>query len=375
MTRLGDRAYRLILSVFPRQFRRRYGVDMIEQFSRQRRGVRGRPLAAVSLWCRAGADALGHGLALRLAGSRAPSGTAPAGSPRVSLRRGIPRRIELQQALRALRRSPWYSLTVVAVITLSTALSATVFAIVDGVLFKPLPYADAGNLYRASARRGARGGGVFKLDEITAWRDAIPELQFTAIQLRRDGGTLGDGRMYGAVSVDENFFSVLGHAPLAGGFTLDHFRPGGTPVAIISYRLWHGSLREAGTPSAGCCRLSGPATRSAARFHRRSSWGFCLAISCSRTSRMKLRMSSGRWRSPPRRGRDETTARHRRSFGCLPTCRLRICKRDSMPRYERFSRPERRRNASWTACRCGRSRNWLRHLPGASRGSHSWRRP
>jgi hypothetical protein len=53
---------------------------------------------------------------------------------------------ELRYALRALRGSPWYSATVVAVMGISMALATVVFAVVDGVLFKPVPYPRANEL-------------------------------------------------------------------------------------------------------------------------------------------------------------------------------------------------------------------------------------
>ena len=53
---------------------------------------------------------------------------------------------DLRYALRSFSRAPWYSATVVGVIALGMALSTTVFAVVDGVLFKPLPYPQADRL-------------------------------------------------------------------------------------------------------------------------------------------------------------------------------------------------------------------------------------
>jgi predicted lysophospholipase L1 biosynthesis ABC-type transport system permease subunit len=46
---------------------------------------------------------------------------------------------DLRYAVRSLWRAPWYSATVVGVMALGMALATTVFAVVDGVLFKPLP--------------------------------------------------------------------------------------------------------------------------------------------------------------------------------------------------------------------------------------------
>lgn len=242
MTQPGDLGYRLILRAFPREFRRRHGDDMCDQFARQREAARGRPMLAIALWSRAILDAVRHGLALRFArlgvGARRESATSVLQGV---WRQSVPRPTECWQALRSTRHSPWYSLTIIVVIALTTSLSATVFAIVDGVLFKPLPYPDVEHLYLATARRpgSTSGGGVFKMDEIASWRDAVPELRVAALQIRANAGTMGDGRMYASVSVDEPFFDVLGHGPLVGGFAREHFQPGGAPVAIISYRLWH----------------------------------------------------------------------------------------------------------------------------------------
>jgi predicted permease len=153
--------------------------------------------------------------------------------------------IELRQALRSLRRTPSYALTVVAVIAVAMALATTVFAVVDGVLFKALPYPEADRLYVGYARRAnGRSGGVFKVDEIDAWRRALPSVPVAAFEAHSQAGTLGDGRIYGAASVDEHFFEVLGVRPAFGGFSAEHFEIGarGT-VAIISHRLWQRAFR------------------------------------------------------------------------------------------------------------------------------------
>ena len=57
---------------------------------------------------------------------------------------------ELRHAFRSLRHSPWYSATVIGVSALGIALATTVFAVVDGVLFKPLPYARATEVFGLS---------------------------------------------------------------------------------------------------------------------------------------------------------------------------------------------------------------------------------
>ena len=46
---------------------------------------------------------------------------------------------DVRFTLRTLRHAPWYSATVVGVVAVTLALATTVFAVVDGVLFRPLP--------------------------------------------------------------------------------------------------------------------------------------------------------------------------------------------------------------------------------------------
>jgi hypothetical protein len=56
----------------------------------------------------------------------------------------------IRHAIRSLVRSPWYAVTAIGTITLTIALSATAFAVIDGVLFRPLPYPDADGVFRVT---------------------------------------------------------------------------------------------------------------------------------------------------------------------------------------------------------------------------------
>jgi predicted permease len=240
MRRLADVVYRAMLWLFPVAFRRRHAAAMVEQFRRQRCALRGRRAATLWLWVRVCADTLRHALGVRIEKRRSLSRSAR--YPRRS--RGFLRgdafvRLDVRRAVRSLRRSPWYSITVLLVVVLCTALSATVFAMVDGVLFRPLPYPRSDLLYMASARdENGRGGYPFTAEEVDAWRLAVPGLQVAAFRIVEEAGTAGDGRMYGAASVDDRFFEVLGQAPFVGGFRPDHFHPGAPPSVLISVRLW-----------------------------------------------------------------------------------------------------------------------------------------
>ena len=157
---------------------------------------------------------------------------------------------ELRQAARSLRRTPWYAATIIAVVALSMALATTVFAIVDGVLFRPLPYPDADELYAVGgvigpeAERPERGIEYLSEKEITAWSADAPGVLLTGLAYyvplyAPDLTTIS------AVGVDPRFFDVFRVRLRLGGFTDEQLRPvprserpGGLVPAIISDRVW-----------------------------------------------------------------------------------------------------------------------------------------
>src|SRR5437868_13869298 len=53
---------------------------------------------------------------------------------------------DLRQAIRLLLKSPGFSALIVIVLALGIGANTAIFSIVDGVLLKPLPFADASRL-------------------------------------------------------------------------------------------------------------------------------------------------------------------------------------------------------------------------------------
>ena len=153
---------------------------------------------------------------------------------------------DLGPAMRSLRRVPWYSATVVAVVALSIALATTVFAVVDGVLFKPLPYADPERLVKIELgfERDPDRGGNISPEVVERWQEAMPEVPLTALRVDAETGLerLNEPGL-GVALVRANLLEVLGVRALFGGFTRDDFdlmaaeRPTVRPV-LITYAFW-----------------------------------------------------------------------------------------------------------------------------------------
>lgn len=161
---------------------------------------------------------------------------------------------DIRYALRSLRRSPWYTATVIGVMALSMALAITVFAVVDGVLFKPLPYPQSGRIFAIQPGYARLGHAPEPLGasikDLASWSAAAPGIDVTGFSVERRlfPGDSSSGGTYGVAEVQSNFFSVIGVRPLVGGFTDDDFRRESDPAAlfapaVISYDVWQGRLR------------------------------------------------------------------------------------------------------------------------------------
>src|SRR5687767_5697176 len=147
---------------------------------------------------------------------------------------------DLRHGSRALRHAPWYALTVTSVLAVGIGLTTVAFAVVDGVLFKPLPFARAGELYLVRADAGAAPQAqppAVSWRDIRAWQEGSPGLAITVIR---------NSPPASEAAIDERFFDVTGTRPLFGGFSPADFewfneaeRTGQRirPV-LLTYRHW-----------------------------------------------------------------------------------------------------------------------------------------
>ena len=146
----GERSYRLLLRLHPRWFRERYEAELVscfrEGWSEESHG-RGWP-AAWAFWARIVRGTVATAWRQRV--HDAPSPARVTGAKRTMRERleGVAQDALL--ALRMLRRNR--SFTAAALVTLALAIGAStaVFAVVNGVLLRPLPYPASERLYEMS---------------------------------------------------------------------------------------------------------------------------------------------------------------------------------------------------------------------------------
>jgi putative ABC transport system permease protein len=191
-------------------------------------------------------------LALRWRARRLQEVAATSRVPRVTGREWMTGTVrDLRVALRTLARRPAFAAVTVVTLALSIGPATLLFSVTEGVLLRPLPYADPGrvvNLYllneewrdgdnellRASWDRHFPGAR-----HLEAWSEG--EVHLTHLGAYAAGwrpmsvGEVEEDAM--AIRVDEGIFPTLGVEPLVGRLpTPEEYRTG-APVAVLRHDL------------------------------------------------------------------------------------------------------------------------------------------
>ena len=161
---------------------------------------------------------------------------------------------DARYALRVLRRTPAFTLAVVLTLGVGIGATTTMFAVLDGLIFRALPYPESDRLVQL----GATFGPV-EVDSPAVRRylgtvlSSISTIDFDAIRTRAHTienvagaramsitATLSnEPRALSAGAVSASFFDLLGAQPLHGrSLTAAHDRVGADPVAVLSHSLW-----------------------------------------------------------------------------------------------------------------------------------------
>jgi predicted permease len=149
---------------------------------------------------------------------------------------------DLRLTGRQFRKAPAF--TAIALLTLALGIGANtaIFSVVHHVLLAPLPYPD-GNRVVALGQTSDPGGGFFPASAplVEAWAarsHTVEAFGASTEQSFRIDELSGQDSVVGAV-ITPSFLRVIGVGPALGrGFDSNDARPGASPVAMISTRLW-----------------------------------------------------------------------------------------------------------------------------------------
>ena len=153
---------------------------------------------------------------------------------------------DLRYATRALVRSPAYTATALVTLIIGIASVVTLFAVVDGVLLRPLPYPNPDRLIGvwhdltgAGLNHSVQTATTYLTYETQARTiDGIGIYQEGAVNVA-DDHTANEPQRVTATLLTASTFSVLGISPIRGRvFTRDEDQPTATPVMLISDGMW-----------------------------------------------------------------------------------------------------------------------------------------
>jgi putative ABC transport system permease protein len=154
---------------------------------------------------------------------------------------------DVRFGLRLLLQKPGITLVAVLTLALGVGANTAIFSVVNGVLLRPLPYADPQNLvmvWQDHSRRDGPPTEWASFENFSDWReqsevfDGVFAFGNYAATLR-----MPDPEQIQGASVSHDALSILGITPLLGrGFRPEEDSPKAELVVLLSHSLWQRSF-------------------------------------------------------------------------------------------------------------------------------------
>ena len=150
---------------------------------------------------------------------------------------------DLRFALRLLRSSRLFTITVVLTIALGIGATTAIFSVVNAVLLRPLPFGEPTRLMQVAEKNdrlnlpnfGASVLNYLSWKEQTRSFERLGAFRFSTFNL----SGRGEPEQYTGNAMSPSLMPLLGLNAVAGrGFTDEEERPGAAAVAMISESLW-----------------------------------------------------------------------------------------------------------------------------------------
>lgn len=232
LTVVAERMFSRLMVVLPRDFRSIHGADIAEAFrdschdSHARAGLPGLIATSVrGFW------------GLIVVGVRERFRGAGVTHRGVGLRRreSLARRTarDVRYSVRSYRRNPGFAVTAVGIAALGIGATTTIFSVVDGVVFKPLPYPEPSEIVLVD-------NGSHPPTRFRDWQDNIESLRGWSAARDRDLDLTGEGtpERLDAAFVTGNFFATFGGRPVLGRLFVNGEFTTDPDVVVLSYQLW-----------------------------------------------------------------------------------------------------------------------------------------
>ena len=150
---------------------------------------------------------------------------------------------DLRYSLRMILKAPGFAVIAILTLALGIGANTTIFSWINSALLNPVPgLASPNEVVALTLSKAGENPFAFTYPDIQALRNGqqsftgITACNITSLSLTGKGKP---DRVWGMVTT-ANYFDVLGVRPILGRAFLpeEDEKPGGAPVAVISYRLW-----------------------------------------------------------------------------------------------------------------------------------------
>ena len=154
---------------------------------------------------------------------------------------------DLRYALRRMRAAPGVTIAIVLTLALGIGANATMFGIVDRMLFRPPPLLKdpetAHRVYVAETSRGKEYinpvGRYARFEDFKRWTSSFSAMAGHRIQ-RMAIGTGESAREMNVGAVSHSFFGFFDAPPALGRYfsAVEDTTPAGAPVAVLGHAMW-----------------------------------------------------------------------------------------------------------------------------------------
>jgi putative ABC transport system permease protein len=148
---------------------------------------------------------------------------------------------DIRYALRQLRKSPGFTAVTVITLALGIGAATAMFSLVDGALFRRLPYPHDDELVSVGVLAPIIDGEFLFAGSYLSWKhDQTPFSGFTSSTGVNDCDLTDEHPVrLTCGAVESTFLPTLGIQPILGrNFTAEEDRPDAAKVALLSYGLW-----------------------------------------------------------------------------------------------------------------------------------------
>jgi predicted permease len=147
---------------------------------------------------------------------------------------------DLRFALRQLRKSPGFAVTVVLTLALGIGATTAIFSLIEGILLRPLPFHDPDRLVLLGDHVGNSPGIGVTAREIATYTSAATAFSsigaFARTTYELSGGAVPE--VINGARFNAQVFSTLGVEPILGRVFTAQEEAARQPLAVISYALW-----------------------------------------------------------------------------------------------------------------------------------------